>query len=528
MPRPRDAAALALALVALWGGLGSYGLVEPSDARYAEIAREMWASGDWAFPRLLGILHFHKPPLIYWLAAAGYSALGPGEWGARACQGVLGLGLVGLLWRFARRHLDQGAAPWAVALVATTPAVLAAGRMLTTDLLLVTAQTLALTSWYDVWSGKAGKGGRFAFYGALGLVFLAKGPVGWLVLALILGPFAWWARGQGRRRVPWGVAWGAAATAAVALPWYIYAVAETPGLLSYFLSGQLASRLQDGGMGHSHPWHYFFYVFPALGLPWILLAPSGWRRLGRDSPPLGRFLLLWGAVPPVFFSLPASKLPLYVLLSYPGLALLGAAALAGPAPPSRVMRGAGAVFVALGAALAAVGVGLVPVRGGDWAGVPPGDLAWLLLPVALAAVAAGTAALAGPPRTGAVVLAACLAACAAWSFAQGDRLPLRTARTVGLAAAAEFREGDILAEYRDLAAGLPFYAGRLPLLAGIDRETGFEAGGSRERVVNPEAFWSLWDGPGRVLAVTRARRAGELPHGRELARGSGFVLLANR
>ena len=53
-------------------GLGSFGLVEPSDARYAEIANEMWISGDFVMPTLLGIPHFHKPPLIYWISGAGY------------------------------------------------------------------------------------------------------------------------------------------------------------------------------------------------------------------------------------------------------------------------------------------------------------------------------------------------------------------------------------------------------------------------------------------------------------------------
>ena len=50
----RGAAAFALAAAVFLAGLGSYGFVEPSDARYAEIAREMHVSGDFVYPTLSG------------------------------------------------------------------------------------------------------------------------------------------------------------------------------------------------------------------------------------------------------------------------------------------------------------------------------------------------------------------------------------------------------------------------------------------------------------------------------------------
>jgi 4-amino-4-deoxy-L-arabinose transferase len=70
----------ALALVLTCGALG---LMEPTDARYAEIGREMVASGDWLIPRLNGVTHLDKPPVAYWSAAAGMRVLGVNAAGAR-------------------------------------------------------------------------------------------------------------------------------------------------------------------------------------------------------------------------------------------------------------------------------------------------------------------------------------------------------------------------------------------------------------------------------------------------------------
>jgi 4-amino-4-deoxy-L-arabinose transferase len=531
--RTRDAAAFGIAAATFWIGLGSYGLVEPSDARYGEIAREMWASGDYLFPNLLGIHHFHKPPLIYWLSALGFALLGPTEWGARACLGALALVLGFTVWRFARRHLGPEVAPWSLALMATTPALIGAGRMLTTDLLLATCLVLALTSWYDVWTGARGTRALLVFYAATGSAFLAKGPVGWLILLLVLAPFALLCRGQGARRTPsWGLRWGIPLALAIALPWYAYAVVKTPGLLAYFLGGQTVSRLSESGMGHSRPWFYFLWVFPALGLPWVLFAPGGWKKIVGEKRSLATFLAFWSLVPPVFFSLPSTKLPLYVLPAYPALALLAARALTEESPvTARPLQYAGALFLVLGAALAVVGLGVVPLRGGDVVAMPPGSLARVFLPLALVSLIGGGCAIGWArewPGRAAVALVCAVACLPVWAATTADLLPLRSARTVGLAAARELRPTDVLVEYRDLSAGLPFYAGTMPMLARIGRETQFDGREAEQRLLDREAFQKLWAGPQRVLAVTLTQHAKDLPMGREIARGGGYVLVANR
>src|SRR5258707_2717956 len=79
--------------------LGYRHLVKPDEGRYADIPREMVASGDWLTPRLNGYKYFEKPPLQYWATAASLAAFGTNEWAARLWPGLTGfLGVLLVFW----------------------------------------------------------------------------------------------------------------------------------------------------------------------------------------------------------------------------------------------------------------------------------------------------------------------------------------------------------------------------------------------------------------------------------------------
>ena len=65
---------------------------EPDEGRYAEIPREMLATGDFVTPRLDGVKYFEKPPLFYWVEAGASRLFGPSEWALRLVPAFFALG----------------------------------------------------------------------------------------------------------------------------------------------------------------------------------------------------------------------------------------------------------------------------------------------------------------------------------------------------------------------------------------------------------------------------------------------------
>src|SRR6185437_3929943 len=92
MPERRILAALILlfSLLLFFELPGSW-LIEPDEARYAEIPREMLATRDFVTPRLDSAHYFEKPPLLYWANAASIAVLGQSAFAARLPTRLAGL-----------------------------------------------------------------------------------------------------------------------------------------------------------------------------------------------------------------------------------------------------------------------------------------------------------------------------------------------------------------------------------------------------------------------------------------------------
>lgn len=371
---------IAAAAVVLFTNLGSVALWDEDEPLYASCAREMLQRGDWVVPTFNGEIFPEKPPLMFWLMMGSFRVLGVTEFAARCCSAVLGVGTGVLTYHLGRLLFRAEVGLWAGLIVVTSIIFTVSARAATVDSALVFLTTAAMLCLVAGGLASPGKGDRgllpersegwcaakaplpffVLFYALLSLAVLAKGPVGLLLPVAMIGLFLLIVAraeptaggGPATRAALWrrrllglikifdprtvlGVAWqmrpltAIVVVAAVALPWYVLVSVRTDGAwLAEFLGEQNLGRALKPLQGHSGP---FYYYLPAILIgffPWsLLLTPTviasvrqirGRRRAGAET----LFVGCWLVAFVVFWSIPSTKLPHYVLTAYPALALL--------------------------------------------------------------------------------------------------------------------------------------------------------------------------------------------------------------
>ncbi|MDA3953376.1 MAG: glycosyltransferase family 39 protein [Bacteroidales bacterium] len=310
--------------VALFINIGSFGVVESSDARYAEIAREMFVSGDLTHPNLLDVHHYHKPPLTYQITALGYKLFGVNPFGARFFLQIailLQLVLVYLLTKLLFKNNQT--ALWAMIIYLSYPIVLVSSRNLTTDAFLATFALWSIYSWV-----KYRKSGiifyLYSFTVCLGLGFLTKGPVIFIVPVVFILFFNRIEKSKISFNIHHVLAW--LLFLGIATSWFVYLSIQNTNFINYFLGRQTADRFSKNVFGRTEPFWYFMAFGPLVALPWFILTlyliKDQIKLFSRKS--LYNALLIGCLVPLIFFSISSSKRILYILPVFSLMAVLTA------------------------------------------------------------------------------------------------------------------------------------------------------------------------------------------------------------
>jgi 4-amino-4-deoxy-L-arabinose transferase-like glycosyltransferase len=147
----------------------------------------------------------------------------------------------------------------------------------------------------------------------------------------------------------------------ITVPWFWLVQQRNPEFSQFFFVHEHFQRYTSTVHHRRGPWWYFVPLVLLAFLPWTGLWPRIVARVRRSPGGSGlqaeRLLAAWALSIFVFFSFSGSKLPLYIQPMVPGLALLGAAALAELSAKAWTRTLYGAIVVGVIAAAAAPHVG---------------------------------------------------------------------------------------------------------------------------------------------------------------------------
>jgi 4-amino-4-deoxy-L-arabinose transferase-like glycosyltransferase len=328
--------ALVLCGIFFFYRLGSVALIGPDEPRYAQVAREMLRRGDLITPTIGGRPWFEKPALLYWLMMINMRVFGVNEWAARLPSALMATVAVWAVYYTGRRIIGPRFGFLSALVVITNVLFVSFAHGATTDMLLAVMIALGLCCFFlfDAESGERTSRWLLAASACFGLAMLAKGLIGLLLPAGIIGGYLALTRRWGKLR-PTRLLLGVLLVLAIASTWYGPVIARHGwAFIDEFFISHHFERFATSKFHHPGPVYYFIPVILGGLFPWTAFLVSAfarlrWSQLQADDPRLRLrwFCAVWIVVPLVFFSFSSSKLPGYILPVVPAAAFLVAAEL---------------------------------------------------------------------------------------------------------------------------------------------------------------------------------------------------------
>ncbi len=317
-----------LALVVYFFRLEATPFYDPPEGLHASIANEMLQKGDWITPHFNGVRYFDKPPLLYWLMAAGFWIEGPIEWTARFWSAIFACAIGVLTTWLGMKIGSPRLGLIAGIMVVANFGMFIFGRLVKPDMLFIFLILLAFTFFIHAYQTRS-RWAVIACYGCLGATVIAKDFLG------ALGPFITFTLFfllTRERDVAFWFPWkGVTLFLLIAFPWYLVMEWKNSGFLWYTVVDKhlLNMALQRVYPDEDVPLSAveFLGVTFLFFLPWAFVAPLALFRFFRqhwESVENRVWLLLglWSVTVIGFFTVIPFKLPHYGLPAFPFLALL--------------------------------------------------------------------------------------------------------------------------------------------------------------------------------------------------------------
>ncbi|HTT01438.1 MAG TPA: glycosyltransferase family 39 protein [Steroidobacteraceae bacterium] len=505
-------AGILLLVACSWLALGANrGLFNPDEGRYAEIPREMLATGDWVIPRLNGLVYIEKPPLQYWATALTYMLCGTHPWSARLYAELTGLGTI-LVTAWLALRLWGRAAAWRSGIMAgSSLMIMLMSHQLTLDMGLTFFTTLMLAGFCIAQDARTEPRMRARWmwlsWASAAAAFLTKGLVAGVLPVLTLALYSL----LHRDLKPWrrlGLIGGVPLFLLLVTPWFVAIQHRLPQFFDFFVVREHFQRYLTRIEQRYEPWWFFIEVLLIGCLPWLLPSACALARAWRATAPREHFdarlfLWVWCVVVLVFFSASDSKLIPYILPMFPALALL-----TGSAAESSLradLRATGLLLIGIGIAYA-LGAALLPHLVHDPERVPYFlRIRWPLVCMAVAALGGGVLVRRSPGDSVRLTLLIGAASylgfiCVLWAARALE--PLYSGAPLAAQLPPSLRAAAPVYSVRTYDQSLTFYLGRIVTLVEWRGELDFglslEPG---KGIASLQEFVPIWRAQPQALAV---------------------------
>jgi 4-amino-4-deoxy-L-arabinose transferase-like glycosyltransferase len=322
--------ALIIWIVVFWR-LGYASLLDPDEAHYAQLTREMIQARTWLVALLDGHPYIDKPVLYHWLQAAAVWLLGESAFALRLPSALSAVALISAVGWAGSRLIDSTTGHRAAVMFATLPLSFALASVAVFDMV-YTAFLFGGVAALVVASVHRRPRVEFAGWTLVALAVMTKGPMA-LLLVTLFGVCLWV---PGRTRpVVSALRWqlGLAFVVLVVSPWFVWMAIRFQDrfVQDYVLAGNLwyftgplefSSRRADSA----------FYVRTFIGalFPWSAIALGagldafGRVRAGEPMPLVIRVCWTWILLILGFFSVATFKLDTYIFPAAPAVCLIAA------------------------------------------------------------------------------------------------------------------------------------------------------------------------------------------------------------
>jgi 4-amino-4-deoxy-L-arabinose transferase-like glycosyltransferase len=307
--------------------LGSTHLFDWDEINFAEAAREMIQSGNWAQVQISFTPFWEKPPFFFWLQAVSMKIFGVNEFAARFPNAIGAVIWTNLFYYIGNKHFSAklGLAWILFYLGSFTPFFYFKSGIIDPWFNLFIFLSIYLI--FRAIRTSVKKNNYFFISGIfLGLAIITKGPVALIVVGLTSTIF-WVLNGMRRLTTFWNLCVMGFGILLIPLLWFLpETIKNGPWFLKTFLSYQ-ADLLVNPVASHGQPWFYHPVVLLIGCFPGGVFAISKFsqiRGLTSEQVDLKRWLVIMFWVVLILFSMVTTKIVHYSSLCYISLSFLAA------------------------------------------------------------------------------------------------------------------------------------------------------------------------------------------------------------